>query len=55
VAREIATLYGDQFINPPSAPMLVIDRQGKAHPLPFGVKDAAALQAALEPFLAEGM
>jgi thiol-disulfide isomerase/thioredoxin len=55
VVREIATLYGDQFINPPSAPMLVIDRQGMAHPLPFRVKTAEALKAAVEPFLAEGM
>jgi hypothetical protein len=31
--------------------MLIIDRQGKVHPLPFGVKSAADLQAALQPFL----
>jgi cytochrome oxidase Cu insertion factor (SCO1/SenC/PrrC family) len=55
VAREIAALYGDQFINPPSAPMLVIDRQGMAHPLPFRVKTAEELKAVVEPFLAEGM
>lgn len=51
VAREISQLYGDQFINPPSAPMLIIDTKGEAHPLPFGFKDASTLKKALEPFL----
>jgi thiol-disulfide isomerase/thioredoxin len=55
VAREIGQLYGDQFLNPPSAPMFVIDRQGEVHPLPFGVKSADALFQALEPFLNEEM
>jgi peroxiredoxin len=51
LAREIGERYGQQFLNPPSAPMLIIDRHGEAHPLPFGVKSAADLQKALEPFL----
>jgi len=55
VAREIGNLYGAQFLNPPSAPMLIIDRHGEAHPLPFGVKSAADLQQALEPFLNDAM
>lgn len=55
VSREISQLYGNQFLNPPSTPMLIIDRRGQAHPLPFGIKSAADLQAALEPFLQEGM
>jgi len=55
VAREIGQLYGDQFLNPPSTPMLIIDRNGEVHPLPFGIKSAADLQAALEQFLKEGM
>ena len=55
VAREIGNLYGAQFLNPPSAPMLIIDRHGAAHPLPFGVKSAADLQKALEPFLNDAM
>jgi peroxiredoxin len=53
VAREIAQLYGDQFLNPPSTPMMIIDRHGAVHPLPFGVKNAEDLQKALEPFLNE--
>jgi thiol-disulfide isomerase/thioredoxin len=55
VSREIAQLYGDQFVNPPSAPMLIIDRHGGAHPLPFGVKDAQSLMEALIPILNEEM
>ena len=55
VAREIGNLYGAQFLNPPSTPMLIIDRHGEAHPLPFGIKSAQDLYDALQPFLAEGM
>ncbi len=51
VAREIGNLYGAQFLNPPSTPMLVIDRHGEAHPLPFGIKSAQELYDALLPFL----
>jgi len=53
VAREIGQLYGDQFLSPPSTPMLIVDRHGEVHPLPFGLKTAADLEAALEPFLGE--
>lgn len=55
VAREIGQLYGDQFLNPPSTPMLIIDRDGDVHPLPFGIKDADSLLEALQPFLEAGM
>ena len=55
VSREIAALYGDQFLNPPSTPMLIIDRKGVAHPLPFGIKSAEDLLKALQPFLDEAM
>ncbi len=55
VSREIGQLYGDLFLNPPSAPMFIIDRNGEVHPLPFGVKSADDLQKALEPYLNDGM
>jgi thiol-disulfide isomerase/thioredoxin len=55
VAREIGQLYGDQFLNPPSTPMFIVDRQGQVHLLPFGRKTAGDLQEALAPFLSEGM
>ncbi|HMB25203.1 MAG TPA: TlpA disulfide reductase family protein, partial [Anaerolineales bacterium] len=51
VAREIGKTYGDQFLNPPSAPIFVIDRKGVAHPLPFGVKSAEDLMKAIQPYL----
>lgn len=54
VSREIASLYGDQFLNPPSTPILVIDRHGEAHTLPFGIKSADELIQAIQPFLDEG-
>ena len=55
VSREIASLYGDQFLNPPSTPIVVIDRHGEAHPLPFGIKSADNLMQAIQPFLDENM
>jgi thiol-disulfide isomerase/thioredoxin len=55
VSRELATLYGDQFLNPTVTPMLVIDRHGEAHSLPFGIKSAGDLLKVLGPYLAEGM
>jgi len=55
VSREIASLYGDQFLNPPSTPIVVIDRHGEAHPLPFGIKSADELMQAIQPFLDESM
>jgi hypothetical protein len=53
VSREIGNLYGDQFLNPPSTPMFIIDRHGQVHPLPFGIKSAGELMEALRPFLEE--
>jgi hypothetical protein len=55
VAREIGQLYGDQFLNPPSTPMLIIDRHGEVHLLAFGIKSAESLLEALQPFLDGGM
>ncbi len=54
LARKIGTTYGDQFLNPPSAPILIIDRHGIAHPLPFGVKSADMLMKAVQPYLDAG-
>ena len=51
VAREIGLLYGDLYLNPPSTPMLIIDQHGEVHTLPFGIKSAADLYKALQPFL----
>jgi cytochrome oxidase Cu insertion factor (SCO1/SenC/PrrC family) len=55
VTREIGNLYTQQFLNPPSTPMLVIDRHGVAHPLPFGIKSVDDLAGAVNMYLSEGM
>jgi hypothetical protein len=55
VSRNLGTLYGPQFLNPSSAPILVIDRKGMVHLLPAGVKSAADLLEAIQPFLNAGM
>ena len=55
IAREIGNAYGDQFLNPPSAPVLVIDRHGVSHPLPFGLKSAEDLQQMIQPYLDESI
>lgn len=55
LSRAIAEAYGNQFLNPPSTPILIIDRHGEVHPLRFGIKDAQELMAEIEPFLNEGI
>ena len=52
--NEISLLYGPQFLNPPSTPMLIIDRKGNAHPLDFGIKSAEELLNNVLPYLEEG-
>ena len=53
VAREISELYGAQFLNPPSTPILVIDKDGEVHLMPFGVKSADELYAFIAPLLGQ--
>ena len=55
VSSEIGDLYGSQYLNPPSAPMLVIDSHGEVHPLEAGTKSAESLLAVVEPLLDEAM
>jgi len=55
VINEFGTLYGNQFLNPSSTPILIIDRKGQAHPMPFGIKSAEELKNFIEPFLSENM
>ncbi|MFZ6028501.1 MAG: TlpA family protein disulfide reductase [Chloroflexota bacterium] len=51
LSREISKALGDQFLNPPSTPMFIIDQHGEIHPLDFGIKSAEDLMKALQPFL----
>ena len=55
LARDLGNLYGNQYLNPPSTPMLIIDRSGEVHLLPFGIKSADTLQEALQPYLDQAM
>lgn len=55
IVREIANLYGANFLNPPLTPILIIDRQGVVHPMNMGLKSAEDLKLFIEPFLSEGM
>jgi thiol-disulfide isomerase/thioredoxin len=55
VAREFGELYGQQFLNPPSTPILLIDRHAEVHTLPFGIKSAAELQSSIEALLGTDM
>ena len=55
VASEISNLYGAQFLNPPSTPILIIDRIGEVHILPFGIKSAEDLLNFIEPLLSSNM
>ncbi len=51
VAAALAAEYGPLLLNPPSAPMLIVDRAGAVQLLPFGVKPRDVLERALEPLL----
>ena len=55
IAHAIGNVYGEQFLNPPSAPIFVVDRHGASHALPFGLKSADDLMKAIQPYLDESM
>jgi len=52
-AREISELYGAQFLNPPSTPILVIDKDGEVHLMNFGIKSADVLYDFVSPLIAQ--
>lgn len=53
VARALGNLYNAEYLNPPLAPMLLIDRDGNVHQLKYGIKDVNTLQKFVEPYLTE--
>jgi cytochrome oxidase Cu insertion factor (SCO1/SenC/PrrC family) len=53
VKRALGNLYSAQYLNPPLSPMLIIDREGNVHQLEYGLKEVAALQEIVEPYLAK--
>jgi len=53
VERALGNLYSAEYLNPPLAPMLIIDRDGNVHQLQYGIKDVETLRKAVEPYLAK--
>ena len=51
VLAGIQDSLGGQFLNPPSTPIVLFDKEGTAHALPFGIKSADELLSFVEPFL----
>jgi hypothetical protein len=51
VLRALGNLYSAEYLNPPVDPMLLIDRQGDAHQLDYGLKKAGELQETIAPYL----
>jgi thiol-disulfide isomerase/thioredoxin len=51
VLADISATLGGQFLNPPSTPIVVIDKDGGLHPLPFGIKSAETLLEYVETYL----
>lgn len=51
VARALGNLYTAEYLNPPLAPMLIIDRDGNVQHLEYGIKDAETLRKIVEPYL----
>jgi len=52
VGRFLATHYDEQYLNPPTQPMLFVDRTGGVYGLPFGIKSALSIQKTLAQYLA---
>jgi cytochrome oxidase Cu insertion factor (SCO1/SenC/PrrC family) len=51
VARALGNLYSAEYLNPPFAPMLLIDRDGGVFGLPYGLKSSGALRDTIAPYL----
>jgi thiol-disulfide isomerase/thioredoxin len=51
VLAGIQDSLGGQFLNPPSTPIVLFDKDGLAHPLPFGLKSASDLLSFVEQYL----
>jgi cytochrome oxidase Cu insertion factor (SCO1/SenC/PrrC family) len=50
VSHDLGNLYSAQYLNPPLAPMMIIDRDGSVEHLPYGVKKVDELQSFVEPY-----
>lgn len=50
LVKAFADQFGNQFLNPPSVPMFLIDKQGEVHLLDFGHKTVDYLTAQIQSF-----
>lgn len=51
IKRDLGNRYSAQLLNPPVAPMLIIDRNGNVYGLPYGLKKADALYNTILTYL----
>jgi len=50
VNRALGNLYTAQYLNPPLAPMMIIDRDGNIEHLPYGIKSLEELESFVRPY-----
>lgn len=50
VTRGLGNLYTAQYLNPPVAPMMIIDRDGSIEHLPYGIKKLEELESFVGPY-----
>jgi thiol-disulfide isomerase/thioredoxin len=50
LAQALADEFGNRFLNPPSVPMFLIDKEGSVHLLDFGHKTAAYLTGQIQSY-----
>jgi thiol-disulfide isomerase/thioredoxin len=53
VDHDLGNLYNAEYLNPPLAPMLLIDRRGIVFGLPYGIKTAEDMKKTIQKYLAE--
>ncbi|MGD2026401.1 MAG: TlpA disulfide reductase family protein [Anaerolineales bacterium] len=51
IIGDISATLGGQFLNPPSTPIVLIDKEGNQFPLPFGIKSADTLLSYIQEHL----
>jgi cytochrome oxidase Cu insertion factor (SCO1/SenC/PrrC family) len=50
VSHDLGNLYSAQYLNPPLAPMMIIDRDGSVEHLEYGIKKLDTLLEAVGPY-----
>ncbi len=50
MSRALGNLFTAQYLNPPLAPMMIIDRDGSIEHLPYGIKKLDQLEPIVRPY-----